>query len=192
MSSLLFQFNMLYEDGRPIMPININTNRVYALLDTGANMPLFIGSVRDFREAFPNASKTGETFQLAGFTGVVETKEVWEIPVFKFADTFGNYVIFYKFRIALWEGVRRSYQFLLSGSMFTKSELTLNYLNKTIHVRFSSNKFTTKMHSVGNFLEVLEQKQEKNENDSAYDNALTRAFADFYRDVMKNRKRRKK
>lgn len=192
MNSLIFKFTMVCEDGRPIIPIPVSNNTLFALVDTDANMPLFIGSVQDFRRTFPGASKTGETFKLAGFTGAVETKEVWEIPVFKFADTFGNYVIFYKFRTAVWEGVRRSYQFLLSGSMFTKSELTLNYLNKTIHARFSSNKFTTKMHSVGNFLEVLEQKQEKNENDSAYDNALTRAFADFYRDVMKNRKRRKK
>lgn len=86
-SSLLFKIRK--NDRHPIINIPVGENKnIKCMIDTGATIPVWCGSMEHLRLLFPDAHDTSRKSLLTGFGGDGKGKQVpvWTIPEFELTD----------------------------------------------------------------------------------------------------------
>lgn len=90
-----FALKLARNSMRPIVVVDsmVSSHDVSVLIDTGANVPVWVCSVEDLLFYYPDARYVMKT-DLHGFGGNDKIVPVYKIPIFKFGDfTFLNFIV---------------------------------------------------------------------------------------------------
>ncbi len=130
-------------DGRPMIHIQSEYAPIRALIDTGANLPMFSGTFADLQNIFPDAVLMNNTVLIGGINTYAEYHLV-NIPLFQVGS-----ISFKQFKAAVWNKAKYEYDFLLSETMFEKADLNIHFREETLMIRTDRNEFGTILVDVG-------------------------------------------
>ena len=109
------------------------------LLDTGAHMPVWCGGVDFFLDTYPNAEKTEYISHLSGFGEGYTTAEVYKISEFVMRSGDAKYKI-RDLYVAVTDYVKIKFDFILSSTMFSKTDYMISNSENLLKIRFSDNR----------------------------------------------------
>lgn len=136
-----FHINMIA--GRPMIYIKSEYSPIRALVDTGANLPMFSGTFEELLNIFPDAVLMDNTVLIGGINSYAEYHLV-NIPLFKV----GN-ISFKQFKAAIWNKTNYEYEFLLSATLFEKADLNIRFRDETLMIVTDRDEFGTMLVDVG-------------------------------------------
>lgn len=136
-----FRLNLI--DGRPMIHINTEYSPIRALIDTGANLPMFSGTFEELQNIFPDAVLMDNTVLIGGINSYAEYHLV-NIPLFRI----GN-IRFKQFKAAIWNKINYKYEFLLSATIFEKADLNINFRDEKLMIVTDRDEFGTILVDVG-------------------------------------------
>lgn len=116
-------FNLVKKSTRPIL----QTQNIKALLDTGAEVPVWVASKRAFLAMFPNAVLQTENASLKGFSETVMC------PAYNCSFCLGE-LVFNNIPILIQEMSDSTFQLILSASMFRGLILEFDMINYKLNI----------------------------------------------------------
>lgn len=137
----MFHMNLI--DGRPMIYLKSEYAPIRALIDTGANLPMFSGTFEELQNIFPDAVLMNSTVLIGGINSYAEYHLV-NIPLFKV----GN-IKFKQFKAAVWNKTKYEYEFLLSATMFEKADLNIHFRDEELMIVTERDEFGTMLVDVG-------------------------------------------
>lgn len=134
------------------------------MLDTGADVPVFVNGETEFKERFPSAVKEDKlVFTLSGFGTGVEVVPVYRIPIFEIRsdiDNTNSKLVFHNLRVACCTKDEFIADFILSKTMFMHTnifiynygrdtrQLELQYVNNIFECSVRRNKVDDRLNSI--------------------------------------------
>lgn len=136
-------FRLILIDGRPMICIKTEYSPIRALIDTGANLPMFSGTFEELQNIFPDAVLMDNTVLIGGINSYAEY-HLANIPLFKI----GN-IRFKQFKTAVWNKTNYEYEFLLSATIFEKADLSIQFRDQKLMIATDRDEFGTILVDVG-------------------------------------------
>ena len=113
---------------RPSFSYVENDKEVTALIDTGAETPVWCSGEDDFLEAYPDAIKKGWDSDIHGFGMESEKGAVYVIPEFRLTDGKETYKI-KNLQVAVCFHPKIGYDFVMSDTMFYRADTYIHRMN---------------------------------------------------------------
>ncbi len=128
-------------NNRPSFSYIENDEEITALIDTGAETPVWCSSEEDFLDAYPDAIRQNWDSEIRGFGKEAETGHVYVIPEFKLSDGKESYVIC-NLEVLVCYHPLIGYDFVMSDTMFSKADTYIHRIgNKYIEIFFEKDKY---------------------------------------------------
>ena len=126
---------------RPSFSFVVNEREVTALVDTGAETPVWCSTEDDFLEAYPDAIKQNWESEVRGFGKDSEKGVVYVIPEFTLSDSKEVYRI-NNLPIVVCNHPLIGYDFVLSDTMFSKADTFIHRIgNKYLEILFEKESY---------------------------------------------------
>ena len=110
---------------RPSFSYSVNGLDVMALLDTGAETPVWCTGDKKFQIVYPKARKLEWQTEIHGFGGNLEKADVYVIPEFSLSDGNNTYRI-NNLEVAVCNHHLIGYDFVMSDTMFYKADTNIH------------------------------------------------------------------
>ena len=121
---------------RPFFRFFLSGKPVTALIDSGAETPVWCKGEEKFKEVYPQAKKLDWKCELRGFGVGAETALVYVIPNFELTDGTATYRI-NNLHVAVCDHPLIGCDFVMSDTMFAKTKTLINRIgNKWAEIHF--------------------------------------------------------
>lgn len=121
---------------RPIITATLNNNLTRCLIDTGADIPVWVDLEETFVRKFPDAVLVNESCMISGFGGEGVPYRVYRIPVLYLCDANGIGFSINNCIVAVGQMTRLNVQMILSANMLKKIDYSI--LNSAGEVVFTN------------------------------------------------------
>lgn len=139
---------------RPSFVFYENGSEVYALLDTGAETPVWCAGKSLFEAIYPNAIKRNSKCKIYGFGKEYEEALVYVIPEFKLYDEKCTYKIKGLY-VAVCSRPNLGYDFIFSDTMFSKADTYIfRRNNKRLEVHFDKEEYICAVKSIKDAMSI--------------------------------------
>ncbi len=115
-------------------------NNTLFLMDTGANIPVWCSGKALFNATYPDAVKVDYTTRINGFGKGARLAQVYKIPEFVLENEGVTYKILDLY-VAVLDYSKIGFDFILSSTMFSKSDYTVSNSEHFLIISFRKEEF---------------------------------------------------
>jgi len=134
MQTLVLQ--LFNRKNRPSFQYISNETKIMALIDSGAETPVWCAGEEEFLAAYPDSKKMGWESEILGFGKEPEKGKVYVIPKFILSDGNTDYKII-NLMVAVCYHPLIGYDFVMSDTMFSKADTFIHRIdNKYVEIFF--------------------------------------------------------
>ena len=137
---------------RPSFQYESNDVKIMALVDSGAETPVWCAGETEFLAAYPDAVRQAWNTDIRGFGKMAENGAVYAIPQFELTDGNSTYRIV-NLLVAVCSHPQIGYDFVLSETMFSKTNTYHNRIGeKYLKFYFEKDQYNCAVkHGLGTF-----------------------------------------
>ena len=140
---------------RPSFRYISNNVKIDALLDTGAETPVWCKGEKKFLIAYPEAKKLDYDSEIHGFGKDAEKGKVYVIPEFVLSDTIEKYVI-RNLQLVVCDHPLIGYDFVMSDTMFSNADTFIHRIgSKYIEIFFEKDSYQCAVKRAGGTFSIV-------------------------------------
>ncbi len=146
---------------RPTFSYALNGLDIMALIDSGAETPVWCTGEKKFEIVYPDAKKQNWQTEIRGFGGNLEKASVYIIPEFCLSDGNNTYKIL-NLQVAVCNHHLIGYDFVMSDTMFYKADTFIHRINnKYIEIFYEKESYQCVAKRIGGTFSVVTFSQEE-------------------------------
>ena len=148
---------------RPSFRYESSNVTVDALIDTGAETPVWCRGERRFKRAYPDAVKQDWESEIRGFGKDAEKGAVYIIPQFILTDGNEKYVV-ENLQLVVCKHPHIGYDFVMSDTMFAKTDTFIHRINnKYVEIMYEKGRYQCAAKRAGGAFSIVVFSQENSE-----------------------------